>query len=160
MDNLNRSLPCISEFIFKTIPVSQQMHKNTYFLKTFNNNSKYHVITFLYLFLVLERHAEILKLKGNENRQLCYESKFLISNLDCIKVFSFSATLKTKKYFCVFCKKQIAKFARHLENIHRTEEEVYRFIHLPKGKPNVIYQIILVQSYYLLETFNCNLRLE
>jgi len=38
-----------------------------------------------------------------------------------------------KKHFCFYCKKLQTKFARHLEFVHRTEEEVKKFIYLPKG---------------------------
>lgn len=41
-----------------------------------------------------------------------------------------------KKYFCMYCKKLQTKFARHLEIVHKNEEDVKKFILLPKGKYN------------------------
>jgi len=38
-----------------------------------------------------------------------------------------------KKNFCYFCKKFQSKIARHLETVHRNEEEVQKFSLLPKG---------------------------
>ncbi|EFN87497.1 hypothetical protein EAI_11311, partial [Harpegnathos saltator] len=38
-----------------------------------------------------------------------------------------------KKNFCFFCHKAQTKIVRHLENIHKDEEEVKRFKYLPKG---------------------------
>lgn len=38
-----------------------------------------------------------------------------------------------KKHFCFYCKKLQVKIARHLELVHYTEEEVKKFIYLPKG---------------------------
>ncbi|XP_029167142.1 transcription factor stalky-like [Nylanderia fulva] len=39
---------------------------------------------------------------------------------------------QNKKYFCKYCKKLQTKFARHLETVHKNEEEVKKFILLPK----------------------------
>jgi len=38
-----------------------------------------------------------------------------------------------KKIFCYFCKKFQSKIARHLETVHRNEEEVKKFTVMPKG---------------------------
>ncbi|XP_039302367.1 uncharacterized protein LOC120359603 isoform X2 [Solenopsis invicta] len=38
-----------------------------------------------------------------------------------------------KKNFCYYCKKFQSKIARHLENVHKLEPEVQKFILLPKG---------------------------
>lgn len=37
-----------------------------------------------------------------------------------------------KKYYCLYCKALRTKFARHLERIHRNEEDVKKFVDLPK----------------------------
>lgn len=42
-----------------------------------------------------------------------------------------------KKNFCYYCKKFQSKIARHLENVHKSEPEVKKFILLPKG--NILY---------------------
>ncbi|XP_071579873.1 uncharacterized protein [Temnothorax nylanderi] len=39
----------------------------------------------------------------------------------------------TKKYYCFYCKLPKAKIARHLESVHRNEEDVKKFAALPKG---------------------------
>lgn len=44
-----------------------------------------------------------------------------------------------KRYFCMYCNKLQAKFARHLETVHKNEAEVKKFILLPKGKYNNLY---------------------
>lgn len=41
----------------------------------------------------------------------------------------------TKKYYCLYCKLPNSKIARHLENVHRNEEDVKKFAQLPKGCP-------------------------
>lgn len=38
-----------------------------------------------------------------------------------------------KKYYCLYCKLPKAKIARHLESVHRNEEDVKKFAELPKG---------------------------
>lgn len=38
-----------------------------------------------------------------------------------------------KTNFCFFCNKMQTKIARHLENVHKDEEEVKKFRFLPKG---------------------------
>ncbi|XP_036150600.1 GATA zinc finger domain-containing protein 14-like [Monomorium pharaonis] len=38
-----------------------------------------------------------------------------------------------KKNFCFYCKKMQAKISRHLERVHKNEEEVKKFTGLPKG---------------------------
>lgn len=40
-----------------------------------------------------------------------------------------------KKHFCLFCNKMQTKIARHLENVHSSEDEVKKFISLPPGNP-------------------------
>jgi len=40
---------------------------------------------------------------------------------------------KTKKHFCMYCKKLQTKFARHLELKHKEEADVKKFIFLPPG---------------------------
>lgn len=42
--------------------------------------------------------------------------------------------LGVKKYFCIFCKNLFTKLPLHFENKHRHEEEVHKFLILPKGK--------------------------
>ncbi|XP_071634604.1 uncharacterized protein [Temnothorax longispinosus] len=39
----------------------------------------------------------------------------------------------TKKYYCFYCNLPKAKIARHLESVHRNEEDVKKFARLPKG---------------------------
>lgn len=39
-----------------------------------------------------------------------------------------------KQNFCYYCKKLQSKISRHLEQVHKNEEEVKAFISLPKGK--------------------------
>lgn len=39
----------------------------------------------------------------------------------------------TKKYYCFYCKALKSKIARHLESVHRNEEDVKKFADLPKG---------------------------
>lgn len=41
---------------------------------------------------------------------------------------------KSKKYFCIYCKKLVAKIAVHLVKMHRQEPDVTKFSLLPKGK--------------------------
>lgn len=41
---------------------------------------------------------------------------------------------KSKKYFCIYCKKLVAKIAVHLMKMHRQEPDVTKFSLLPKGK--------------------------
>lgn len=41
---------------------------------------------------------------------------------------------KCKKYFCIYCKKLICKFARHLEVKHKNVQEVLELSLLPRGK--------------------------
>ncbi|KAL6255629.1 hypothetical protein P5V15_012877 [Pogonomyrmex californicus] len=38
-----------------------------------------------------------------------------------------------KRNFCYYCKKMQLKIARHLEHVHKNEEEVKKFLLLPKG---------------------------
>lgn len=38
-----------------------------------------------------------------------------------------------KKNFCLYCKTFQSKIARHLEFVHKNEEDVKKFILLPKG---------------------------
>ncbi|XP_043474356.1 uncharacterized protein LOC122506308 [Leptopilina heterotoma] len=38
-----------------------------------------------------------------------------------------------KKYCCVFCKKKVSKIARHLESVHKDEEDVKKFSSLTVG---------------------------
>lgn len=38
-----------------------------------------------------------------------------------------------KKYYCFYCKAPKSKIARHLESVHRNEEDVKKFAELPKG---------------------------
>lgn len=45
-----------------------------------------------------------------------------------------SDNLKLKLSMCPYCKKLQSQFARHLESIHKTEEDVKKFCFLPKGK--------------------------
>ncbi|XP_029173430.1 putative uncharacterized protein DDB_G0282133 [Nylanderia fulva] len=42
---------------------------------------------------------------------------------------------KLKLSMCPYCKKLQSQFARHLESIHNTEEDVKKFCFLPKGNP-------------------------
>ncbi|KAF5270523.1 hypothetical protein FQR65_LT17835 [Abscondita terminalis] len=41
----------------------------------------------------------------------------------------------TKKHFCLYCHSLQTKFARHLTLKHKTEEDVKKFINIPKGFP-------------------------
>lgn len=41
---------------------------------------------------------------------------------------------KSKLNMCPYCKKLQTQFARHLEKVHKTEEDVKKFSFLPKGK--------------------------
>lgn len=49
-----------------------------------------------------------------------------------------SDNLKLKLNMCLYCKKLQTQLARHLETVHKTEEEVKKFCFLPKGKLYVI----------------------
>lgn len=40
-----------------------------------------------------------------------------------------------KKHFCLYCHTLQSKFARHLTLKHKNEEDVKKFIHIPKGLP-------------------------
>ncbi|VEN42507.1 unnamed protein product [Callosobruchus maculatus] len=42
-------------------------------------------------------------------------------------------TSKTRQLFCMYCKTMQTKFARHLEIKHKNEEDVKKFIYLPKN---------------------------
>lgn len=44
-----------------------------------------------------------------------------------------TAEKKGKRYFCKFCCKLVTKIARHLETVHKSENEVKSFALLPKG---------------------------
>lgn len=57
---------------------------------------------------------------------------------------------KTKKHFCPFCKILQTKFARHLQLKHKNEEEVKKFIYLPKKIKN---ELKLSTPYVKEETF-------
>lgn len=48
---------------------------------------------------------------------------------------------KSKLAMCPYCKQFQTQFARHLESIHKTEEDVKKFRLLPKGKLYVIYKV-------------------
>lgn len=41
---------------------------------------------------------------------------------------------RTKKYFCIYCKKLFCKLVPHLQKVHNTELQVLDFSKLPKGK--------------------------
>lgn len=41
---------------------------------------------------------------------------------------------KVKRNFCLFCKKLQTQLTRHLETVHKNEDEVKKFCLLPKGK--------------------------
>lgn len=43
------------------------------------------------------------------------------------------ASSKTKKNFCIYCKKLVTKIPRHLQTVHKTEKDVIEFTSLPKG---------------------------
>lgn len=44
-----------------------------------------------------------------------------------------------KQNFCYYCKKMQSKISRHLERVHKNEEEVKKFTLLPKGTENMYY---------------------
>lgn len=52
---------------------------------------------------------------------------------------------KCKKYFCIYCKKLICKFARHLEVKYKDVQEVIKFSLLPRGKN----MLLLISNTYL-----------
>ncbi|XP_029158334.1 uncharacterized protein LOC114945545 [Nylanderia fulva] len=61
---------------------------------------------------------------------------------------------QNKKYFCKYCKKLQTKFARHLETVHKNEEEVKKFILLPKGNSErkAIIETIRKESNFIYNT--------
>lgn len=48
---------------------------------------------------------------------------------------------KLKLNMCPYCETFQTQFARHLESVHKTEEDVTKFRFLPKGKLYVIYKV-------------------
>ncbi|XP_018377294.1 PREDICTED: myb-like protein D [Trachymyrmex cornetzi] len=46
-----------------------------------------------------------------------------------------------KKHYCLYCKLPQSKIARHLENVHSTEEDVMKFVTLPKGCLESVYKV-------------------
>lgn len=63
-------------------------------------------------------HVEIEKLSPLQNEEV---------------VVNATSSNKTKKYFCKYCKLLFSKLTVHLERIHNNEEEVKKFMVLPKG---------------------------
>lgn len=53
-----------------------------------------------------------------------------------------------KKYFCIFCKQTFTKLTRHLEHVHKDEEEVKEMLKHPKRK-----SIFVNLTCFLLEQF-------
>ncbi|XP_029178244.1 putative uncharacterized protein DDB_G0282133 isoform X2 [Nylanderia fulva] len=90
------------------------------------------------------------KLSDNTNHTSINKSKLnksklnLTSSLNLSKVnicddkdmyVETSDNRKLKLSMCPYCKKLQSQFARHLESIHNTEEDVKKFCFLPKGNP-------------------------
>lgn len=48
---------------------------------------------------------------------------------------------KSKRNMCLYCKKFQTQLTRHLESVHKTEEDVKKFCFLPKGKLYVICKV-------------------
>jgi len=64
---------------------------------------------------------------------------------------------KLKKSMCPYCKKLQTQFSRHLETLHKTEEDVKKFCFLPKGKLcfkyiYVIYKVSAISR--IMQKFN------
>ncbi|XP_011702592.1 PREDICTED: uncharacterized protein LOC105458763 isoform X2 [Wasmannia auropunctata] len=61
---------------------------------------------------------------------------------------------KGKQYFCFYCKKFQSKLSRHLENIHKNEANVKKFISFPKGNSErkAIIQTIRQEGNFLYNT--------
>lgn len=49
-----------------------------------------------------------------------------------------------ERNFCYYCKKMQSKISRHLERIHKDEEEVKKFTALPKGIENMLLKYIFL----------------
>jgi len=52
-----------------------------------------------------------------------------------------SDNLKSKLSMCLYCKNLQTQIARHLESVHKEEEDVKKFCFLPKSKLYVIYKV-------------------
>lgn len=95
----------------------------------------------------MKRGAKVLKTVHNSFFEYVLLTTALRLALQSKTIFLFSdANKKPKKYFCIFCKKKITKFARHLENIHNNEDEVCKFIFLPKGN-DVLFEFYITMYY-------------
>lgn len=47
-----------------------------------------------------------------------------------------------KQNFCYYCKKMQSKISRHLERVHKNENEVQKFTALPKGTENMLLKYV------------------
>ncbi|XP_051173700.1 uncharacterized protein LOC127289663 [Leptopilina boulardi] len=56
-----------------------------------------------------------------------------VSALDDSSMLVYTSNKGSKKYFCIYCKKLKTKMARHLEMVHKNEDEVKKFTVLPKN---------------------------
>lgn len=59
---------------------------------------------------------------------------------------------KSKKYFCIYCKKLLCKLAAHLEKQHSGEADVIKFSRLPKGE---LFLKDFISIFKLKQTGNC-----
>jgi hypothetical protein len=89
--------------------------------------------------------TEIVEYERNHNVSTNNDKNSSVSLIDISSVNTFGCREENlsipfsqskglqKKNFCYYCKKLQSKIARHLENVHKLEPEVQKFILLPKG---------------------------
>lgn len=68
----------------------------------------------------------------NLTTSLCTSKKNICDDKDMYVETSQGSKLKSS--MCPYCKRLQKQFARHLESVHKTEEDVKKFRFLPKGK--------------------------
>ncbi|XP_066597120.1 uncharacterized protein [Prorops nasuta] len=90
-----------------------EQNKNSNVLKNVNNSKKSNIST------------DIDSSTNAPGSSACDDLNMLVAKR--------STNAGCKKNFCFFCKTQQTKISRHLENKHANEEEVQKFILLPKG---------------------------
>jgi len=75
---------------------------------------------------------ETMKSTLNVTSSLCKSKKDICNDKDMYVETSHESKLKL--VMCLYCKKLQTQFARHLESVHKSEEDVKKFRFLPKGK--------------------------
>lgn len=75
-------------------------------------------------FFKVPRNTQIEEFNANPKRA-CDNGKMFVR---C------SNDKEKKKLCCPFCLKRFAKLARHLATVHKKEQDVKKFVNLPKGK--------------------------